>query len=160
MHENHWILELGRVALLMMVGAFGGIARLFNTDAEITRRTLLKHAFGGAVAAVSGASVAMWLSPGLNEKITLLVGLGVMAGFLGINAVSEFVVRRLDAHLKRNHLEMRLTDSLEHDTDSVELRRMMNTNEFNEEELEQLLEHARDRRRRIEEAMQNDRRES
>jgi 4-amino-4-deoxy-L-arabinose transferase-like glycosyltransferase len=142
MHDNHWLLELGRIALLLIVGAFGGLARLFNTDVPITTRNAIKHSIGGAVAALSGGAFALWMAPELNEKIILLVGLGVMAGFMGINAVSEVMTKRFHHQLQTHHLP----PSKSADSDSSEVRRMMDSGEFTEEEIHQLIEEARHRR--------------
>jgi hypothetical protein len=146
MHENDLILELGRIALLIVVGAFGGLARLFNTDVPITMRNAVKHAIGGAVAATVGSAFALWLDPTLNEKITLLIGLAVMAGFLGINAVSEILSKRL--HYYHDHQEPRNRRQLEPQPDSVEIRKLIDSGEFTQEEIEKMVAEVKARRKK------------
>jgi len=139
------------------MGAFAGLARVLALyDVEITKRRVLANVVGGAVVAIICGGLYAFFFPDKTANVLPIAAIAAAAGAVGFPWITSFIRERVEKHVetldkrinRQVNVDQRLDESHKSESDdSIGTKKsLIDSQEFSEEEIKQMIEGARQRR--------------
>ena len=144
--------QLGQLLLMAATGAFAGLARVLSLyDVKLTPRLAVSNILGGAVVAIVAGGFYTSMFPDKEANTLIIAAVSAAAGGLGFPWVIAFLRKtfenRVDSVIPPHQHRLKSAHQVVDETEfSVTTEKMMDSGEFSDEEVAQMIEGARKRK--------------
>ncbi len=164
MHHDPFA-QLGQLMLMAIPGAFAGLARVLCLyDITLDKLRILSNVIGGAVVAIMSGGLFVFFYPDQAPNMLVIAAISSAAGALGFPLIASFITQYVKGYVDakvtvipqqveeetRKQSHPRVADE---DEFSSTTQRLIDSNEFNAEDIAQMVEEARARRQKIKEQL-------